>query len=256
MPAPSFPHFPPAGLPTAMHTPPAILFDLDDTLVAFDAVSAPAWAQVTHAHAAHIGIQASTLLEAIDARNRWYWSDPERHRLGRHNLPHTRRQLVHAALAELGHRDEARNHALADAYTTLRTELMHLLPGAHALLTALRSRGTRLGLVTNGTAAEQRQKIDRFALAPHFDFIQVEGELGMGKPEDGAYRHALARIGTPAHLTWFVGDNLEWDVRAPQRHGMTGVWVDRHGDADPPPPQPHHRVRDLRELGGLLGIEV
>ena len=238
------------------HTPPAILFDLDDTLVAFDAVSAPAWAQVTDAHAARIGASPESLRAAIDARNRWYWSDPERHRLGRQDLPHTRRQLVHAALAGLGHHDAARNHALADNYTALRTELMHLLPGAVALLTALRSRGTRLGLVTNGTAREQRQKIDRFGLAQWFDFIQVEGELGIGKPEDDAYRHALARIGTAGHLTWFVGDNLEWDVRAPQRHGMTGVWVDRHGDTDPSPPQPQHRVRDLRELGRLLGIDL
>ena len=26
-----------------------------------------------------------------------------------------------------------------------------------------------------------------------------------------------------------VGDNLEWDVAAPQRLGMSGVWIDARG---------------------------
>ncbi len=26
-----------------------------------------------------------------------------------------------------------------------------------------------------------------------------------------------------------VGDNLEWDVAAPQRLGIRGVWIDRNG---------------------------
>lgn len=239
-----------------MHAPIAILFDLDDTLVAFDAVSEPAWHEVTRVHAPRIGIPAGQMHEAIQAHSRWFWSDPQRHREGRHNLPHTRRQLVHTALRGIGHHDEPAAHALADHYTELRTELMHLLPGAVGLLMALRSRGTRLGMVTNGTAGEQRAKIERFALAPLFEFIQVEGELGVGKPEDAAYVHALSRLGLPPQHVWFVGDNLEWDVRAPQRHGMTGVWVDRFDQGMPGEPTPHHRVRDAFELARLLGVEV
>jgi putative hydrolase of the HAD superfamily len=28
---------------------------------------------------------------------------------------------------------------------------------------------------------------------------------------------------------WMIGDNLEWDVAAPQRLGICGVWVDYAG---------------------------
>ena len=240
-----------------MHTPTTILFDLDDTLIAFDAVSAAAWQQVVATHAARVNMDASIVRGAINEHANWYWSDPERHRIGRHSLPQTRRTLVHQALQTLGHNDADLAHAIADEYTVLRTELIHLLPGVEALLTDLQQRGVRMGLVTNGTSAEQRYKIERFALAPYFEFIQVEGELGVGKPEDAAYQHALARLGVPPEEVWFVGDNLEWDVLAPQRHGMTGVWVDRkragHTTTTAQHPfAPRHRIEHTHQLPVLF----
>ncbi len=239
-----------------MHAPAAILFDLDDTLIAFEAVSDSAWREVTSTHAPRIGVPAERIREAIQSHSRWFWSDPQRHRDGRRDLPLARRRLVLTALGHVGHHDESTAQALADHYTRLRTELIHLLPGALELLTALHDRGTRLGMVTNGSEVEQRAKIERFALARFFEFIQVEGELGVGKPEDAAYEHALARIGLPPEDVWFVGDNLEWDVRAPQRHGMTGVWVDRLDQGMPAEPMPDHRVRDVVEVAGMLGLDT
>ena len=40
-----------------------------------------------------------------------------------------------------------------------------------------------LAMITNGASATQRAKIERFHLAPYFDHILIEGELGFGKPE-------------------------------------------------------------------------
>ncbi len=240
-----------------MHTPTAILFDLDDTLIAFDAVSEAAWQQVIATHAARTTIDASAMRNAINEHSTWYWSDAERHRIGRRSLPHTRRTLVQQALQKIGHNDVPAAHAIADDYTALRTALIHLLPGVEALLTDLQQRGVRMGLVTNGTTEEQRHKIERFALAAYFEFIQVEGELGVGKPEDAAYRHALARLDLPPEEVWFVGDNLEWDVLAPQRHGMTGVWVDRklRGHAAVTGQSamgPRHRIEHTHQLSVLF----
>jgi putative hydrolase of the HAD superfamily len=47
------------------------------------------------------------------------------------------------------------------------------LPDAHNVFDALRARGTRLALVTNGASEAQRAKIDRFDLASRFDHIQT-----------------------------------------------------------------------------------
>ena len=84
----------------------------------------------------------------------------------------------------------------------------------------------RLALVTNGPSATQRAKIERFALAPFFQHIQIEGELGFGKPEDQAYLHAMETLGVRPDQTWMIGDNLEWEVAAPQRLGIHAIWFD------------------------------
>ena len=37
-----------------------------------------------------------------------------------------------------------------------------------------------------------------------------------------------------AHETWMVGDNLEWEVAAPQRLGIHAIWFDGEGEGVPP----------------------
>ena len=72
----------------------------------------------------------------------------------------------------------------------------------------------------------QRDKIQRFSLAPLFNSILVEGEFGAGKPEPRVYLHSLEQLDTKPSDAWMVGDNLEFDVGAPQKLGIKGIWVD------------------------------
>jgi putative hydrolase of the HAD superfamily len=96
----------------------------------------------------------------------------------------------------------------------------------------------------------QRAKIERFALTHRFDHIQIEGEHGFGKPEEKAYRHAMAALGVGPADTWMVGDNLEWEIAAPQRLGIYAIWIDVHGDGLPPGStvKPDRIIRSLTEL--------
>jgi putative hydrolase of the HAD superfamily len=48
-----------------------------------------------------------------------------------------------------------------------------------------------------------------------------------------------------------VGDNLEWDVAAPQRLGIAGIWLDVAG-AGLPPASLVHPDRIIRSLTELL----
>jgi putative hydrolase of the HAD superfamily len=83
--------------------------------------------------------------------------------------------------------------------------------------------------LTNGAAQAQRPKVARFDLARRFDHTQIEGEVGFGKPEERAYRHALQALAVEPHQAWMVGDNLEWEVRAPQRLGIFAIGHDHAG---------------------------
>ena len=74
--------------------------------------------------------------------------------------------------------------------------------------------------------------------------------MGVGKPEEVVYRYALSKLGVKAEEAWMVGDNLEWDVLAPQRLGLRGVWVDAPGQGLPKscPVAPHRIIRAFPEL--------
>lgn len=62
------------------------------------------------------------------------------------------------------------------------------------------------------------------------------------------------RLGVVPAGAWMVGDNLEWDVAAPQRLGIRGIWIDARGTGVPPghaarPDRIIRRLSDLRNGG-------
>ncbi len=157
-----------------------------------------------------------------------------------------------AALAAQGHRPLSSDLAvrLADRFHAYREEEMFVFPGAHDAIDSLRALGVKLALVTNGAAGPQRAKVERFSLTHRFDHIQIEGEHGFGKPEQRAYLHAMQALGVNAPETWMVGDNLEWEVEAPQRLGIYAIWIDVHGEGLPADSsiKPDRIIRSLTEL--------
>jgi len=229
----------------------ALLLDLDDTLLAYSAGVDDSWAQACGAAA--LPVEAATLVAALAETRKWFWTgDAERHARERVNMLGAWTKIVAEALTRCGCADDALAAAIATDYAARRREAMRLFPETRAFLDALRARGLPLALVTNGDAVQQRDKIERHDLARYFGAILIEGEFGCGKPEERVYREALRQLGVRPEGAWMVGDHLEWDVFAPQRLGLTGVWIDRGGaglpaDADA---RPHRIIRSLSELLG------
>ena len=208
----------------AQGLPKAILFDMDDTILAYDNVADTVWTVVCDEFAARLdGVQPSALRTAIDQHRAWFWSDPERHRRGRLDLELARREVIGGAFRRLGVEVPPIAEEIGLAYATRREDAIEPFPGA---LGTMRERGVRLALVTNGNAESQRRKIDRFGLEPYFAYVLIEGEFGAGKPEERVYTHALEQLGAGTDEAWMVGDNLEWEVAAPQRIGIFSIWMD------------------------------
>lgn len=228
----------------------ALLVDLDDTLLDYSGPAADCWASACRAVAAPAGIDDGALLAAIHDVARWFWSDPARHRAERVDMPAAWRKIAAAALERLGVEPDGLAGAIADDFAARRRRAMRLFPDALPALTAFRRAGVALALVTNGDAREQRDKIERHGLAPHFDAILIEGELGYGKPDPEIYRAALDALAVPPAAAWMVGDHLEFDVAGAQRLGLSAAWLDRRGSGlpDGSPARPTCIVRSLAEL--------
>jgi len=232
--------------------PPAILFDLDDTILCAgyrEDVLGDIAADLADELAAE---DPRALVDALETAFRVYWSDPDRHRDGRFALAEVRRRVVAGVFARDGRPQltEALAHRFADRFTAAREAMMRPFPGAVETVAELKARGVRLALITNGDGTTQRGKIARFSLAGYFEHIQIEGEHGFGKPEPQAYRHCMAAIGARPADCWIVGDDLEWEVAAPQRLGLHAIWHDHRGAGLPPGSdvRPDRIIRSLTEL--------
>ena len=210
-----------------MQLPRAILFDLDDTILAYEAVSRECWQQVCHSFAPFpSGLETDSLVASIEKVRAWYWGDTERDRRGRLD-PHTaRKEIVTTALDRLGSGDSALANEIADAYTTLKEQSVKPFPGAIETLHSIQRSGIRLALLTNGTKEFQRAKIDRFGLESLFECIVIEGEFGTGKPDQRVFSHALDSLDTLPSDAWMVGDNLHADIGGAQALNIYSIWVD------------------------------
>jgi putative hydrolase of the HAD superfamily len=234
--------------------PRAMLIDMDDTILSAYGRPELAWNTIAREFAGELaGLPPELVAAEILTFARQFWSTAEP--AWRLKLGEARQLTVKGGfdrLAAAGHPalpDELAIR-LADRFTAYREEEMFVFPGAHDAIDALRALGVKLALITNGAGDTQRAKIERFELAHRFDHIQIEGEHGFGKPEERAYLHAMAALGVSAGETWMIGDNLEWEVVAPQRLGIYAIWMDVHGDGLPAGStvKPDRIIRSLTEL--------
>jgi putative hydrolase of the HAD superfamily len=211
-----------------MRTPEAVLIDLDDTILDDSGCVEVCWNDAVAEAAVRLsGVSPQDLRAAIDRQASWYWSDAERHRTGRLDLRFCTRSIVTEAFAELGIADTNLAHQTSDLYRDLREERAELFPDAIETLNTFRDAGVRLGLMTNGAGPAQRAKLERFGLTSYFDHVVIEGEFGCGKPDERVFHSLLSALRVAPEKTWAVGDNLEFDVLAPMRLSIHGIWVNR-----------------------------
>ena len=65
---------------------------------------------------------------------------------------------------------------------------------------------------------------------------------------------ALEIIGKEPEQTMMIGDNLVWDVSAPQSRGIIGVWYDYRGNGIPPESKvrPDMIISSLSQISNML----
>lgn len=117
-------------------------------------------------------------------------------------------------------------------------------------LVALRQRGYRLGILTNGHSLMQNRKIEVSGLRPLMDAVLVSDDVGIRKPDGEVFRRLAACVGVPPHQCLFVGDHVPNDLGGAQSGGMQPLYMDafdrREAGADIP------RITALSQLLEIL----
>jgi putative hydrolase of the HAD superfamily len=108
-------------------------------------------------------------------------------------------------------------------------------------LAALRRAGIKLVIASNFDGRLRGVVRGLPALAGSEDSLVISSEVGFRKPHPEFYLAACARLDLPPDRGLCVGDDVENDVRGPERAGLRGLLLDRDGRQPPDVP----RVADL-----------
>ena len=237
--------------------PRAILFDLDDTILVAFGPAESQWQRVLGGYVDHLApLTPAAAIAAIMDSSRDLWADPARHKHWRHRIGEARRRIVadgFAALAAGGQTvpERALCDEIADRFNALHDAELRVLSRRARHPRPLEGAGRAPGADhqrRRRAAARQGGAVRaRAPLRPHPDrgrarFWQTRG--ARLHPCDGGASASTARE------TWMVGDNLEWEVAAPQRLGIHAIWHDGYGTGLPPdcPVRPDRIIRRLSEL--------
>lgn len=141
-----------------------------------------------------------------------------------------RRQLEHF-LEEL-HLDpttfsEDALDAMESAYARAALEILpQSVHGAGEVLAFIRSRGLRVGLISNTGRTPGyvlREVLHELGLATLIDYMVFSNEHGECKPRPSIFEELRRGLDVAFGEMIFVGDNLHVDVAGAQRSGMRGV---------------------------------
>lgn len=94
----------------------------------------------------------------------------------------------------------------------------------HETLGGLKSRGLKLGLISNGYGEFQYNNIRGLGIEHYFDIIVISEWEGLRKPDPRIFSNTLHQLESKAEESIYVGDHPINDVTASRNVGMKGIW--------------------------------
>ena len=101
----------------------------------------------------------------------------------------------------------------------------------------------RIVLVANTDNFSVDRVLDKFALRPYFDFVQLSYAEGFLKTDPEFLKKVLVQCEVSSEECVVVGDSIESDVAAAEHVGMKAVLIDRQNRRDF-----QEKITNLREI--------
>lgn len=226
--------------------------DLDDTLIDFTTNARTALTKMWHdePQLQHYFPTPDIWAERYEDHNMALWA---RYNVGQITRDYLRLQRFLMPLTEAG-MPSAEAEPLARQYDTLYLDYLArekaLMPGAMDLLEYLRSRGVRIGCLSNGFKEVQFRKIRNAGLEPWIDIVVLSDDIGINKPDRRIFDYAMQRTADtdPSHHL-MIGDNPQTDIAGALASGWPAIWYHpRRAFPGIPCPAGALEVTDLREI--------
>ena len=124
---------------------------------------------------------------------------------------------------------------------------------AEPTLKKIKSKGYKIGLITNGSHELQYKKLGMLELTDLFDEIIVSGDTPYQKPDERIFLMMAERMGVEPSEMMYVGDHPLNDVDGSRKAGCVSVWVKTTGTwIFPEIEKPTLQIETVEELPLLL----
>ena len=230
----------------------AVVWDVDDTL--FDYTGADRAAMREHLLAEGLADGDARLADALErwrVATEFHWA---RFSAGEVSFEGQRldrvRQFLDRELTDAEAEDWFQRYKAH--YETAWALFPDVLPVLDALAATHRH-----AVLSNSSLTVQDRKLRTLGVHDRFETVLCAAELGVSKPEAGAFLAACEALELPPHEVAYVGDHPEIDWRGAADAGLLSVWIDRHGGHTPGEVLVgRHRIASLAELPALLGADT
>lgn len=197
----------------------AVIFDMYETLITLHA--APLYFSAEMAADAGIPVE--------DFRREWYPSEMDR-TLGRLDLETALRPV----LEKFGRCSQPLlNLMVKKRRAAKQASFEHVHPQILPMLSALRERGMKIGLITN-CFLEEAEYIRQSELFPFFDAAMLSCVEGLAKPDAAIFERCMAQLGVAAEECLYVGDGGSHELETARSLGMQtaqAVWYLQQGNS-------------------------
>jgi len=133
------------------------------------------------------------------------------------------------------------------------------LPYLDKVLTKLKRRGYKLGVITNTVTSREehvRMALRRIDIERYFDIIVTSVDVGFNKPDERIFTRALEVVNVKPQEAVIVGNRISADILGGNRVGMKTIllkWNERYPEkATSPLEQPNQTINSLKELPDAL----
>ena len=124
---------------------------------------------------------------------------------------------------------------------------------AEPTLKKIKSKGYKIGLITNGSHELQYKKLGMLELTDLFDEIIVSGDTPYQKPDERIFLMMAEKMGVEPSEMMYVGDHPMNDVEGSRKAGCVSVWVKTTGTwIFPEIEKPTLQIETVEELPLLL----
>lgn len=193
----------------------AVVFDLDNTLYAYDPLDREAGQRVQDFTCRTLDISEDRYQEAYQ-----FGRVETKRQLGETAASHNRLLYFQKTLEYLEVKPMPMSLQMYEIYWGAFLDKMQLFPGARSLIDCLCKKGIRIAICTDLTAHIQHRKLEALGLCDAVSYLITSEEAGREKPAPEMFALCLEKLGLLAEEVCYIGDSYSKDIEGAKACGM------------------------------------